>query len=99
MINLDEIEARLDAATPGPWRRGDYSSEPVLSGIWSDNGLVLVARTCFAPASDTNADLIANAPTDMRAMLDEVTRLRGLELDRDENLTRLQALGQECDHE
>ena len=52
--------------TKGPWtaERG-YDDQgqihPTLHTIWSE-GTLLIARTCFAPASEANARLIAAAP-------------------------------------
>lgn len=58
---LDQITARLKAATPGPWMTGDcmdcpgdvYSNEPDGHCLVVDNSTVL------------NAELIANAPADL----------------------------------
>ena len=76
---LDAIRARLDAATPGPWRlespfpaiyiaagERDYIAE--LMGPWDD------AR--WEQRWKVDAELIAHAPTDLRALLDEVEALQ-----------------------
>lgn len=75
-----EIRARLDAATPGPWR-----VSPSPSGTrWIDAGTydevispasVDCMRYCYGGTSDINlsvadADLIAHAPDDLRRLLD-----------------------------
>ena len=55
-----------DAHTPGPWRAAAFDIEE-LHTIWSAKDApipgILIARTCFAPASEANAALIARAPT------------------------------------
>jgi hypothetical protein len=51
--------------TPGPWRI-IADSDIGLHLIWAEDGTsgpgILVARTCFAPASAANAHLVAAAP-------------------------------------
>ena len=51
--------------TKGPWKiitnPVEYS-EYDLHTIWTDDMSVLIARTCFAPASKANARLIVKAP-------------------------------------
>ena len=63
-----EIQARLDAATPGPWSwRGGYPQ--IVTG---GDGVTVVADTYTGldfPASE--ADLIANAPADLAYLLAE----------------------------
>lgn len=63
----------MSAHTPGPWR---FEKETVIDGeslayplhtIWTDRSLLL-ARTCFAPASEGNAQLIAAAPDLLAAL-------------------------------
>jgi len=79
--DLPAIEARLAAATPGPWRRlvdGD--------AIWAGNVYVALVRNSDgvyhhpnAPESQEaadNANLIAHAPADIAALVTEVKRLR-----------------------
>jgi hypothetical protein len=77
---LQAIRARLDAATPGPWHlespfptRFIMASEDdcvaELIGPW-DSGDIKFERRWRGDAA-----LIANAPTDLRALLDEVERL------------------------
>lgn len=70
---LAQIEARLDAATPGPWGRVHLG----LQGgevIRNDSTRVRVARTYLNDddRSSENADLIANAPADLRYLLDRL---------------------------
>jgi len=63
--------------TKGPWK---IIANPVehskydLHTIWTDDMSILIARTCFAPASKTNAELIAQAP----AMYDRLASARAI---------------------
>ena len=68
---LDTIRARLDAATPGNWT-AKHEAVTTDLGEWG-----LVAETLNDTDEQRAADarLIANAPTDLRALLDEVERL------------------------
>lgn len=57
-----EIEARLAAATPGPWEitgGGEYVSGPGIIVAPDDGGV-----------TDADANLIAHAPDDLRWLLD-----------------------------
>lgn len=64
---LDAIEARLNAATPGPWVADpDRYSTPVTT---MENCLIC------APGHSRDAEFIAHAPKDIRLLLDEVRRL------------------------
>ena len=82
-LDLDPIRARLAAATPGPWEYRPFTE------IDPDGAFDLahvVADDPDDPAGDQvsvcasimrpDADLIANAPTDMAALVAEVERLR-----------------------
>jgi hypothetical protein len=68
---LSAIRARLDAATPGNWT-AKHEAVTTDVGEWG-----LVAETLNDTDEQRAADarLIANAPTDLRALLDEVERL------------------------
>jgi hypothetical protein len=80
-LDLADIEARLKAATPGPWGyKAGFLKHYVFSldaqedfGIslqelhWNDGHEVPAAA---------NAQFIANAPTDIAALIAEVRRLR-----------------------
>ena len=69
---LREIEQRLQAATPGPWKHG-----PESHGVYRPNGnrgekpIVEEART------PDDANFIAHTPSDIARLLAEVRRLRG----------------------
>jgi hypothetical protein len=74
---LTGIEARLHAATPGPW-----VSEPVEQGMFADiesrvsgmRGYILLSHVDgeAGQAKTADAEFIANAPTDITALLDAV---------------------------
>lgn len=81
--DLAAIEARLAAATPGPWEMYDSNEGTEYFPMWSvanddyhnpreDGTAFGVSIECGEKA---DADLIANAPTDLRRLLDEVKRL------------------------
>lgn len=76
-LNLDAIEARANAATPGPWEEhADYGKDfyayvsgPYLRGVGTLN---------FGDGEDAAADreFVKHARTDVDALLAEVRRLR-----------------------
>lgn len=85
MLNLTPIQARLAAATPGPW--DTRRSEQPRHDTWSvticqaEGGAGVVtwhARTAV-PRHEGNIALIANAPQDIADLLAEVKRLRQIE--------------------
>lgn len=70
---LTEIRARLDAATPGPWKRSLSGSR---YNPWKvHRGAILVALSGESPE---DADLIAHAPADIAWLLAEVEELRAV---------------------
>ena len=80
--HLEEIRARLAAATPGPW---DYWFEvETRVGPSRENPIALVKQMRHARCPggvrgtgvDADAALIAAAPTDLRDLLAEVQRLQ-----------------------
>lgn len=80
-IDTAAIEARLASATPGPWVRiGQYVAAPTIGCNCAAPPEYGHEPNCgaepIAQAGDNDADLIAHAPTDLRALLDEVERLR-----------------------
>lgn len=70
-MKLDAIRARLEAATPGPWHQSDVNRVIQTSHITRD--VWTICETREHPIKDT--PFIANAPTDIKALLDEVTSL------------------------
>ena len=79
---LAAIETRLEAATPGPWSfvwahsaglvaKGDYPPHDITS-----RNLGPFEWVIDGDAKDDDLIFIAHAPTDIRALLDEVERLR-----------------------
>lgn len=76
---LSAIRERLDAATPGPWEAGTAACCPDMGWVDGPKGAVCpqFTATKVTHSLDANdAELIANAPTDLRALLDEVERIR-----------------------
>jgi hypothetical protein len=74
----DEIHKALDAATPGPWKMMD-------GRVYGSSTTAVEPLVCeydkFSERDVRNAYLIANAPTWLRFLLDEVERLTELEKD------------------
>lgn len=101
-LDLNQILARLAAATPGPWKCHDFGyegmDEPVNIVVhagefdWHaiDNGEFIVATPTWDHGGYRNADMIAHAPTDIAALLAEVERLR-------ENAHRLAPCDMRCE--
>jgi hypothetical protein len=95
-MNLDEIEARANAATPGPWR----DRHQVCSEVWgqapdSQTCSMQIARVGHAQFDVLNAAFIAAARTDVPAL---VARVRELEAELDELWTRRKKLDEEDDN-
>jgi hypothetical protein len=75
---LDEIQARAQAATPGPWTTDGWE---IYQGAEEDspNLLTWVGETCRADDYDgsrRDAEFIAHARTDVPALLDELKQAR-----------------------
>ena len=76
------IEQRLAAAMPGPWSWRETAETAAVDATYfshwrlqqADNGSARILKADVGFSAD--ADLIAHAPTDMRALLDENARLR-----------------------
>lgn len=86
-LDVTDIRARLTAATNGPWARG-HDELDVTAGTWPiaivgvshdditvdyENGEVFFDHV--SSSADADLDLIAHAPEDIKALLDEVDRL------------------------
>ena len=81
MLDLEPIKARYEAATPGPlWRWDTYPSaddgRPCPSLIGAHGYGILSCDGEMNGPKMADADLIANAPTDIAALIAEVERLR-----------------------
>ena len=81
---IAQIEARLAAATPGPWRIVYWSpDEPEVNAILAEKQTFVVCAN-EDPIEPADATLIAHAPDDLRYLLDalaaERTELRMREL-------------------
>lgn len=74
---LQAIEARLTAASPGPWE----IAQPQETGGWGlciKAGMNFIARMPGRERQpkEANADFIANAPADIAYLLEEIRRLK-----------------------
>jgi len=67
---LDEIQARADAATPGPWHLTD--ADTIVAPLTADE----IADVWEPTQASRNGEFIENARTDVPALLNEVRRLR-----------------------
>ena len=83
MTRLDEIKARIAAATPGPWA---WSRTPAATNdydhgiLWSASNreVIEVVAPADGPEIETtkaDAALIANAPADLELLVEAVERL------------------------
>lgn len=61
MSRVEDIKARLDAATPGPWEAQGQED--------NDTGFDVVIKEVAVVQYRRDADLIAHAPTDLRDLL------------------------------
>lgn len=84
MSRIEEIRARLSAATPGPWRtqRADEESGEIDWEVMSGAKGTPVARVSEAddyglPTTRGDAALIAAAPADLAYLLAELERVEG----------------------
>ena len=74
-----EIEARLKAATPGPWARDPFDG-PSYQVIASGNRVVSYHHRHERQKNDfivPDHELMAHAPSDLSYLLEENRRLRG----------------------
>jgi hypothetical protein len=74
---IEEIKARAEAATPGPWNLSARGNHPE-DNRWVDDGRydICMVYGCNSLPSEGNATFIAHAPEDMLYLLAEVERLR-----------------------
>ena len=76
MLNLEPVKARLAAATPGPWETmPGITGQFVYIGAPGEDAPICKMFTA-RKKSDYDAHLIANARTDLAALVEEVERLR-----------------------
>jgi hypothetical protein len=68
---LNAIEARANAATPGPWELGEHEILAAHSAV-----VVAGAGCCDPVRLDADANFICQARTDAPALVAEVRRLR-----------------------
>lgn len=75
MTWLDEVKARLAAATPGCWLTGYPNAgdiTPMPGHVWSENKDLISKDIC----DDRDAEFIAHSPTDIARLLAVVDKLR-----------------------
>ncbi len=80
MLDLNPINERLNKATPGPWEVGQGAYFDLIDTVGVPHrGIIAVVddEDCDVHGqAAANRDLIANAPTDLRACVAEIERLR-----------------------
>lgn len=76
MIDLEAIEARLKAATPGPWMSEFWDGLLFVSAIHDAGGSYVCELGLGSDSAAKDAAFIAAAPTDVAALIAEVRRLR-----------------------
>lgn len=74
-LDLAPIEQRLAAATPGPWKEYKWEIHPVLDYGASGNDCHAICTEFYGPQAMQNRVLVANAPTDIAALLQRVKEL------------------------
>ncbi len=80
--DLDEIRARCEAATPGPWKymvegRDNTSGDSfIMRGTKGDRHSDLYLNANGKPGTDADCDFVAGARQDIPRLLDEIERLR-----------------------
>ena len=87
-IDLDAIEARAKAATPGPWIMD--AEEQTVRAVEADGQPIMCDRSTETWAEDNNAndcDFISHAREDVPALLAEVKRLNAELQEEDANET------------
>jgi hypothetical protein len=89
---LDDIETRANAATPGPWCTDSWE---IYQGTEYVAGAEWIGETCRAGEMDdsrADAEFVAHARTDVPALLAEVRRLGAALAEAAEDLTWLRCL-------
>lgn len=76
MLDLQPIKARLAAATPGPWTASPNVQPRGVAAVAEVNTVLVLSSGPLYGSPAQDADLIANAPTDLAALVAEVERLR-----------------------
>lgn len=76
MLDLDAIKARLAAATPGPWTVSPNVQPRGVAAVAEVNTVLILSSGPLYGSPMQDASLIAHAPTDLRALVAEVERLR-----------------------
>lgn len=77
MIDIDEIEARLKAATPGPWLVAYDADHPMNGGMPFNFVVATIGNDTIAEdLCGYDARFIAHAPEDVAALIAEVRMLR-----------------------
>lgn len=75
MLDLKDIRERLESlATPGPWQVEKARYVPSCHAVYRPHGALVVDEIIC----HRDAHFIANAPTDIEALIAEVERLRAL---------------------
>ena len=78
MTREEEIQARLDAATPGEWKQARFEGGRVDPCVEADRGRLFIDVVLSDDGDEglNDAAFIANAPDDLRYLLAENARLR-----------------------
>ena len=89
MIDLDAIEARANAATPGPWKHEGQEVRAAYHVAFCGEAATSQGATSARDCT-RNARFIAHARTDVSAL---IARVRELEEERDQALADYQDIG------
>ena len=73
MTRLDEIKKRIEASTPGPWRK---EGNGAVWGPCGDTGSMRVAMVGYASFDESNTNFIAHSRTDLPALVEVVDAAR-----------------------
>lgn len=76
MFNLQPIKDRLVLATPGPWKVSPSVRPKNVTAVAEVAHIFILAPAHPLRVSTVDANLIANAPADLAALVAEVERLR-----------------------